>query len=150
ATAERLDLDLRRVLRHRPTARIKEGGRRGCRRRGEPDVLLAEIHLRFGFRQPFLSLLLGEAGRGAAREKPRHERERRERSTRSHGLGGADAGVSAAVRGDGAPTWMWAPVAAPANAPRNAMNETPALRRNAISAAPSGLSGCTATSRAWW
>jgi hypothetical protein len=52
-------------------------------------------------------------------------------------------------RGDAWPMWMWAPVASPATGPRNAMNEIPALRRKAISAVPSGLSGVTATSRAW-
>src|SRR5262249_56387626 len=109
---------------------------------------VAEVHLGLGPGQRILRLRLGDARRGGtAREQPRHEGHPSERSARGHGVG-ADAGVSAAVRGEGAPTWIWAPVAAPAMAPRNAMNEIPVLRRNACSAAPSGLSGCTATARA--
>src|SRR5262249_57723181 len=131
-----------------PAAGIKGGGGGGGGCRGEPGFLLETVHPGSARWERVFSLLLAHPRRGATDEKPRHERHRREPSRRRHGVGVVDAGVSAAVRGDGAPTWMWAPVAAPAIAPRNAMNETPALRSNAITAAPSGLSGCTATSRA--
>src|ERR1700693_1468277 len=52
------------------------------------------------------------------------------------------------IRGDGCPTWMCAPDVEPGTAPQEAMKGMPAARRYSISACPSGLSGCTATSSA--
>src|SRR5262245_12701073 len=105
ATTQRLDLQLGGVLRHRTARRVIEGRRRGRRRRSEPDVLLAEAHLCLGLRDTGLRRL-SHVRRGTAREQPGYERPHGERSTRVHGAGRAAAGVSAAVRGDGAPTWM--------------------------------------------
>src|SRR5712691_5893091 len=148
AATQGLDLHLGGILRDRAGRGIVESGRGGRRRGTEPEALLAEVHLRLGLHQTVFRPPLRHAARRASREPTRQERRYPERSTRRHGIRAVDAGVSAAARGEGAPTWMWAPVAAPVIAPRNAMNETPALRRNARSAAPSGLSGWTATSRA--
>src|SRR2546430_17722457 len=86
-----------------------------------PYTTLAEAHLGLGLRQTGLHRL-GDVRRGTAREQPGYERRHGERSTRVHGVGLAAGGVSAAGRGGGAPTWMGAPLAAPAIAPPDAMD----------------------------
>src|SRR5256886_12912861 len=106
-----------------------------------PYTTLFRSHLGLGLRQTGLHRL-GDVRRGTAREQPGYERRHGERSTRVHGVGLAAGAVSAAVRGDRAPTWMGAPVAAPAIAPRNPMNQKPAPRSNDRHAAPSPLSRC--------
>src|SRR5205814_2026963 len=73
---------------------------------------------------------------------------RRRRGGDHEGEGGGDAPYGDARRCEGSPTWMWAPVAAPLTAPRNAMNDRPARRSQSITARPSVVSGCTATSTA--
>src|SRR5262249_9227747 len=44
-------------------------------------------------------------------------------------------------RGEGGPTWMWAPDVWPGTMPHAAMNGIPFARREAMRARPSGLSG---------